>query len=891
MKKNHNKYLNLRKKYPFFEFQSYSFQLKNQILTIEFCFNISGTYQFNPILEIPPREFYDWEKLDRPTLNNLIFHIGMIELVNYWKVTCSPNVVIIPHTLEQFQIDWWKKLYYHGLGEFFYLNGIETDINSFMKITSDGKALTPSKIPLVKKKTIVPVGGGKDSVVSLELLKQSDFKIIPMALNPREAIKRTICTAGFNMNESIVINRTLDPLLHKLNDRGYLNGHTPYSALLAFVNLLVALGSGSKYIALSNESSASQSTIPGTKINHQYSKSVEFEQDFRTYASKFIHHEVEYFSFLRPLNELQITRIFSKLPQHFAGFRSCNAGSKTDSWCGKCPKCLFTDIILSPFISEDTRFSIFNKNLLDDPALEKIFNELTGITEIKPFECVGMPEEVTAALNKYAEGMNETQYPTLLKQFRTGTEPEDWRSDFQTLMHQFDHHHFVPDVHLNYLKQELNEDKNGFKHFLINELAGVNSVLILGFGKEGRSSYNLLRKYFPGLPIGIADQNVGLNGPIDQLNDPNLQVYLGDRYLDALKQFELVIKSPGIKFEKENKEFTVSFTSQTELFLRFYRDQVIGVTGTKGKSTTVSLIQHFLHNAGVKSVLLGNIGVPAFDLVNIIDDDTVIVFELSAHQLQDIRVSPHIAVLLNIYPEHLDHFESFEDYKSAKLNVGKYQSLSDKIFVGEELSDSVANCESEVNIVTPSLKRGTLTDSGLLGEHNLYNIEVAISVALLFGAGREQMIQSIHNFTVLPHRLEYVGTYGQILFYNDSISTIPESTIAAVQTIPGVDTLLLGGFDRGIDFSRLVAYLEKTEIRNYIFMGLAGDKMMQLFSIEHFSERNFIKVNRLEEAFEIIPEYTRPGKVCLLSPAASSYDQFHNFEHRGDLFKKLARLI
>ncbi|MBE0650782.1 MAG: hypothetical protein IH595_08060 [Bacteroidales bacterium] len=365
-----------------------------------FHFDLAGEYFFNPSVEIPERSFYDFDAVGDDAIENLAFQIGMVELISYWKAACPPKVIIKCGHLTEHQIKWWKKLYFNGLGEFFYLNGIETDEETFMEISSEGKSFSVSDLQLSPKKVLVPIGGGKDSVVSLEILKNSEFQVLPYIVNPREASVRTIQIAGFNEQNSIILNRTLDKELLKLNELGFLNGHTPFSALLAFTSSLAALAAGAKYIALSNENSANQSTVPDSKINHQYSKSLEFENDFSEYLRQYVHNGLEYFSFLRPLNELQIAALFSEFPQHFKSFRSCNVGSKADKWCGHCPKCLFTYIILSPFVEKDTLRDIFGKDLLEDNSLEHVFKELSGLEEVKPFECVGTPEEVNAALWK-----------------------------------------------------------------------------------------------------------------------------------------------------------------------------------------------------------------------------------------------------------------------------------------------------------------------------------------------------------------------------------------------------------------------------------------------------------------------------------------------------------
>ncbi|MBN2639009.1 MAG: hypothetical protein JXR65_07975 [Bacteroidales bacterium] len=451
---NHNKYLQFRNDFPEFIFENFIVERKKKSLHIRYNFNISEKYFFHPELEILPRSIYNFDTLNDKMLQNLAFHIGMVELISYWKAACPPKVVIKPYQLNEEQISWWKKLYFHGLGEFFYLNGIHTDVDSFMEVESGSEPVKIADIDLSETKVLVPVGGGKDSVVTLELLKNSEFDVFPFVINPRPATQRTIAIAGFGEFESVIVRRTLDKTLLELNNRGFLNGHTPFSSLLAFVSVLTALASGSKYIALSNESSANESTVPDSKINHQYSKSFEFEEDFSWYVKKYIHPEVYYFSFLRPLNELRIASLFSKFQQHYESFRSCNVGSKSDSWCGKCPKCLFSWIILSPFIKYQTLTSIFGKDLLKDRDLKPVFEELTGQVDVKPFECVGTPDEVQAALNESIQNYPEKKYSELIKDFKLSPNAD---YDFKFLMNQWNDEHRLPGSFLTILSRYTND--------------------------------------------------------------------------------------------------------------------------------------------------------------------------------------------------------------------------------------------------------------------------------------------------------------------------------------------------------------------------------------------------------------------------------------------------
>ncbi len=399
MKKQNNssKYNKLRSEYNVFTYNSYVYKITEIGLEIEYSFSIDDFVEFNPRIIIPNHKSIDFKRISDNMLSQMVFNIGMVELISYWKVICPKKVVINDYKFTDKQIVFWKKIYYHGLGEFFYLNGIDVSLDDFMQIETDKNAseMTVEGID-VDESALIPVGGGKDSVVSLELLK--DIKgNMALIMNPRGASIATANIAGFE-SDTLVIKRFLDKKLLNLNEQGFLNGHTPFSALLAFVSVLSAAVSGKKYVALSNESSANESTVVGTMVNHQYSKSLEFEADFREYVRESLTKDIHYFSLLRPLSELQIASIFAKNSAYFRDFKSCNVGSKTNIWCGKCSKCLFTFIILSPFIEPKVLVEIFGSNLLNDKELKIFFDELTGMSDVKPFECVGTVDEVNIAL-------------------------------------------------------------------------------------------------------------------------------------------------------------------------------------------------------------------------------------------------------------------------------------------------------------------------------------------------------------------------------------------------------------------------------------------------------------------------------------------------------------
>lgn len=441
---NQVKFEELRSRFSTFVFESQEWCVKDGALSVRFSFCLDDRYRFQPTLTISAHRFVDWHRLSEQEMETLVFHIGMVELISYWKIACPRQVLIQLYSLTDRQIAFWKKLYYNGLGEFLYLNSIdcsETDLMNIVAVSGKPFAKVMSQL---EERVLIPVGGGKDSVVTLELLR-NDLPCRPLIVNPRGATTNCASTAGFSLEECLIVTRTLDPTMLRLNKEGYLNGHTPFSALLAFIAVLCGFGSASHYIALSNESSANESTVVGTNINHQYSKSVEFEADFRQYVAENINDKIQYFSFLRPLSELQIAMLFSRFEAYHSVFRSCNAGSKTDSWCGACPKCLFTWLILSPFLSQEKLVQIFGKNLLSDSTLQPVFDALSGVTPVKPFECVGTVEEVCAC----ARSVKDVSGTLLDKVPKTSASVAE-------LLQRFNAQHFLPDVFVQFLKRNLN---------------------------------------------------------------------------------------------------------------------------------------------------------------------------------------------------------------------------------------------------------------------------------------------------------------------------------------------------------------------------------------------------------------------------------------------------
>lgn len=441
-------YNKCRQEYQEFIYQGYEYNNSYSELTITYNFAVPGLSEFHPTWTIQ-KIHNPIVPIDEAKLDELIFSLGMVELVSYWKIACPPKVYVNDRILNVNQIAWWKKQYFHGLGEFYYTNNIEENFEDFMDISCNSEARkSPVGIKSFLKdeeqipSVLIPVGGGKDSAVSIELLKDKADRYCYI-INPRGATTNTVNVAGLE-NRTIVASRTLDQNMLNLNKQGFLNGHTPYSAIVAFSSVIAAYINGIEYVALSNESSANETTVVGSFVNHQYSKSFEFEADFRSYERAHIASGVEYFSLLRPLAEMQIAKLFSKYKAYHPIFRSCNAGSKEDKWCCHCPKCLFVYIILSPYLSIKELDSIFGARLFEDESLLNDFHKLIGDIAEKPFECVGSRDEVNAALSEtIRQYMNWDQpLPFLLADYKDNHELVN---TFKSYQHAFEEENAVPE--------------------------------------------------------------------------------------------------------------------------------------------------------------------------------------------------------------------------------------------------------------------------------------------------------------------------------------------------------------------------------------------------------------------------------------------------------------
>lgn len=445
----------------------------------------------------------------------------------------------------------------------------------------------------------------------------------------------------------------------------------------------------------------------------------------------------------------------------------------------------------------------------------------------------------------------------------------------------------------------------------MEEIQG-SSVLIIGFGREGKSVYSWLKQHYPNISISIADKAI----PVHEMASPvytGVVFHTGDTYLSSLASYSTIIRSPGVSpYLPEIAEYIQQgghVTSATNIFFSRVTGRVIGVTGTKGKSTTTSLIAHMLSSYFPDVRCVGNIGAPMLDALDSSDNTTVFAIELSSHQLIDCRYSPHVAVLLNIVPEHLDYYPDFEMYAHAKANITLHQTPQD-MFVynpehimvkrfadrtharlipfGETYTEGrQAYIKDDMLMAVINAVQTTIiskADIPLLG--NTENILAATAAVSLFNVPAAHIKERIKSFLPLPHRLERIGEYRGIVFYNDSLSTIPQATIHALRSLhTHVSTLIAGGYDRHIDYKELGAYLSEHPVKTLIVFPDTGRLIWDCIDKKVQNKMLRCDASTMEEAVRCAYAHTPKGTICVLSPGSASYNMFRDYADRGDQYR------
>ena len=828
-----------------------------------------------------PDKKINWNKVNWELLNRLLFDLHLALGVSYYKTYCPKKIVLEQGGLTKDEAAFWNKLYTKGLGEFFYKNKI--DFRGLVRFPVAKKILPAPLAVKLKERCLLPWGGGKESIVSAEKLKSLGHDFALFSLGDSEAQQNTAKVIG---QSRLVFERRLDQQLFALNKAGAANGHIPISSIYSFVALLAAALYDYKHVVFSNEASANLGNVKylGAEINHQYSKSLEFENDLRQHLARSVTPDLDYFSLLRPYSEFRIASEFANHPEYFSSFVSCNRQYQLNKdartrWCGRCPKCAFVFSQLAAYLPKETVVAIFNKDLLSDAALLPLFQELWGEKRFKPFECVGDAKEVNAAL-AIAAGKPAWKNAPLIKYFAKNRLPRiknagALAADALKIAPE----HNVP---LNFQK-----------------------ITILGYANEGRYAARHLLKLYPTLQFTVSDAKPVENAP------PQATVVTGPNYLQTIYEADVIIKTQGMSDRKSElvvaRAMGQKITSITNIFLAQAAGRTIGVTGTKGKSTTASLIHAMLVAGGLASELVGNIGADPLEHLN--DPDKIFVYELSSHQLSIAEKSPHTAVFINIFPDHLPYHGGFDNYFAAKANIAKYQNAGDTFIYNSDhaLLRQLAAAVPAKKI--DYLKKGSiakdwlryggkricpLSEIRLLGRHNLENIFAAIAAAKIYGVNDAAIRAALKNFTNLKHRLDFVGRYRDLDFYDDAISTTPESTMAALAVFKDrLGAIILGGEDRGYDFAELAKELVAVKPDGLVFFPDSGARIFAALQAAAKNAKTELPphlfTSQMEEAVKFCYGHAQPGKVCLLSTASPSYTLFKNFEDKGDRFQQAVK--
>lgn len=431
---------------------------------------------------------------------------------------------------------------------------------------------------------------------------------------------------------------------------------------------------------------------------------------------------------------------------------------------------------------------------------------------------------------------------------------------------------------------------------IIKELEQYKNICILGFGKEGTSTYNFIRRY-SNIHLTILDiKDISLD-------DNNVTIIDGDNYsLRGIDKYDLIIKTPGISLYNIDTS-NLNITSNLQLVLKYFKGLSIGVTGTKGKSTTTSLIYEIIKKQDNNTFLAGNIGIPILDIVEKLNDTSNLVIEMSSHMLEFMTVSPNISLILNLYQDHLDHDRTVEHYHSNKLNIFKYQNSNDIAIYNldnEYLNRYMANNKYNGHIYSISdsnkgdiyLKNNkyyykdvliydTLDERKLIGKYNIVNIVFALTAIYLAGFDLDKARCVVRKFKAIDYRMMKIGTYNKVTYYSDTLATIPMGTINGIEALDKVNTLIFGGMDRGIDYSELVEYLNKCNVKHFICMPTTGYDIGK-----KLIDKDVYFCDTLENAVKTAIKVTEDDSICLLSPAAPSYEYFKNYMDKADKYKE-----
>ena len=837
-----------------FSFLNWELNEKNHTLILNY--HIEKIGKVSEVLTFP-----NFKKPKNNEINAACELIHLMCGVSYYKAGLAENIIFENKSPTNEMLAFTKKTWFHGLAELAFENKISLkDRLSFNINDNKNTGISLNKNRLASSNSLVAIGGGKDSLVTIEEIKAQGKNINLFMVGNSQLIKDV---AKFIDLPLIQVHRKIDRKLIEYNKTGDgFNGHIPITAINSAIGVLTALLFDCNEVVFSNEKSAdSANTInqDGDEVNHQYSKSHEFEKDFSNILFSEVTKNIDYYSQQRGFSELEILEKFSKYPQYFPVFSSCNRNfhidgsrNKNKKWCGDCPKCRFIFLGLAPFVSKEQLLEIFGTNLLDNLAQKKGFEELLGIRGFKPFECVGEIEESQKA-------------------FEMIHERADWKND--ALINIMDSKSEI-DLTVN---SKLDQIKN-------------KKLAIWGFGVEGKATAKYLKA--KGIEFKVLCR--------EEEKDCFYSCITKQVNSELLDRFDIIIKSPGISpYTDLVNHAKCAFTSPTAIwFANEKNTKVIVVTGTKGKSTSVSLLTHVMSDYGLKVNLVGNIGEALIGSSGSSSDFDFIILEASSFQIYDGNIEADIAVITNLFPEHIDWHQGVDNYFSDKLKLlqnSKVKILNaDNATLNELIIDDSAqyfNKKTGYHVINNALFNNDklLLNSDeiqLIGNHNLENIAAVLMVCDNCNLNQNKILKSIKQFKPLAHRLQSLGKIGKCYAINDSIATTPMATIAALTTVDlSNTTLLIGGYDRGHDWTNFVDNLIDFKPKLIIVSGQNADLICTLFESSN-SNCNYIKLKTLKDSIKLAVDKTPENGLILLSPGAPSFDQFDSYIKRGIFFEK-----
>lgn len=781
-------------------------------------------------------------------LDKVLQGVHLMLGISYYKLYC-PEEVEIPYELTPEQAQFWSTVYRKGLGEFCHQNGLPLDrVATFP--SEDEASVEALRYPR-RDWALVGIGGGKDSIVVAELLMEAGCPQSPMVIETQKPSPVVAEVMEQMASDPYVIHRYLDPQIFALSkEEGTYNGHVPISAVFAWLGLLAGLVYDYRYVVVGNEHSSNFGNIEydGEEINHQWSKSLEFELMFQEYVRKFVTPDITCFSLLRSFYEIRIAKMFTRYPQYFQKFTSDNSVFRVNEerpdvlWTKDSAKSCFVFLMLAAFMKPVDIEQIFSANYLDDPELISIFKDLLGFGEMKPFDCVGTFKESQAAMWLAAEnGYNDC---AVVKEL------SGLIKDGEELVKEVMQTQQAPGLPAKFA------------------FCGKDNAYIMGYGREGKITEQYLQENYPHLQLTIGDKS------------------LDEDYLEKQTQYDIAIKTPGMP----SRLVEIPLTTATNIFFAEVPNFKIGVTGSKGKSTTSTLIYEILKAAGKKVRLLGNIGEPMLSVLlegQRPDPDEIFVLELSSYQLEHLSQSCEIVAVTSLFPEHMPHHGSEEAYYEAKSRIAKWQKPGDRFIYNDEFP--MLQDWAEITPATAMTFRDDLGaeswERNLIGDHNVNNIRAAATVALELEIELEVIKQVVAGFKGLKHRLDLVGEFKGIKFYDDAIATNPQATVQAIKSLTKevgqIGTILLGGSDRGADFAELEDTVREAGISNVVLFPDSGKRMFK-----SHEGLNILEANSMAEAVSWASEVTKEGEVCVLSTASPSFSLWKNFEEKGDQFRK-----